>query len=334
MKTLRWLAVLLPFASVACNNNNDSAAAAASASAAAAAAAASASAAQAQASAVPPPSASASTAAADAGGPMIGRHGGVAGMLLRSSLDLDGVTDAQKDTIGKLGASLDSDDVKTASKAFRTDLVAGVRAGKIDTTKTQPDEAAFDKAIAAAQQRQADAINGLHTALGADLRKALTAAVRTKQAARDAKMPPMPDAGAADWQKRRVDRMTRDLALDDGQQKQVTALVAKGDAPTPATMQSWHDDMKKKTEALLTAFELEAFDAKKLDLSMGPGKKPPHDALDKQVTFFTGLLPILRPDQREKMAVSLERPRGPGGPGGPPHNEGDVDPSVGDFDLP
>jgi Spy/CpxP family protein refolding chaperone len=331
MKTLRWLAVLLPFASVACNNNNSSGDSQASASASAVVA--SASAPQPQASAATAPSAS--TAAADAGGPMIGRHAGAAGMLIRSSLDLAGLTDVQKDTIGKLGASLDSDDVRNANKTFRTDLVAGVRAGKVDTTKTQPDEAAVDKAVAAAQQKQADAINGLHAALAGDLRKALTAAVRTKQAAHEEKMPPMAsDAGAADWQKRRVDRMTREFALDDAQQKQVTALVAKGDAPTPATMQSWHDDMKKKMEALLTAFEQDTFDAKKLDLARAPGKKAPHDALDKQVTFVTGMLGILRPEQRDKLAASLERPRTSGGPPAGPHNEGDMDPSVGDFDLP
>ncbi len=107
--------------------------------------------------------------------------------------------------------------------------------------------------------------------------------------------------------------------------------MAKSPAPTPAAMQAKHDDMKKRWDAVLTAFEPDSFSAKKLDLSMG-GK--PHDEMEKRVTFVTGLLPILRPDQRDKFASTIERAHGPeGGPGHPGHNEGEVDQGT-DFEVP
>ncbi len=333
MTALRSLVLLLPLSVLACHEDSAGPGGAASATATVPA---SASAPQPQASVATAPSASASAAAATAA---FGRRAGLAGMMLRSSMDLSGVTDAQKDTITKLGTSLDSDDgTRDAFKAFHADLVAGVKAGKVDTAKMQADEAAIDKIIAAGQAKQADALDGLHAALTADQRKALTAAVRARQAAREEKMPPMPppgDAGTPDWQKRRVDRLTRELALDDGQQKQVTALVAKNAPASPGTWQTRRDEMKKKSEAILAAFEQDAFDAKKQDLSMGPPGGKPHEMFDKQVALVSGLLPILKQDQRDKLAASMDRPHGPEGfPGRPGHTEGDVDPAAQDFDFP
>ena len=335
MRAIRTFVLLLPFSLLACHDDSAGSGGAASATAIATA---SASAPQPQASVATAPSASSAAAAA----PTFGRRAGLAGMMLRSSMDVSGLTDAQKDTITKLGTSLDSDSdgTRDAFKTFHGDLVAGVKAGKVDTAKMQGDEAAIDKVIAAAQAKQADALDGLHAALNGDQRKALTAAVRAKQAAREERMPPAPPAGdagtaAADWQKRKVDRMTRELALDDGQQKQVTALVAKNAPASPVTWQARRDEMKKKSEAILTAFEQDAFDGKKQDLSMGPPGAKPHDMFDKHIALVSGLLPILKQDQRDKLAASMDRPHGPeGAPGRPGHTEGDVDPAAEDFDFP
>jgi Spy/CpxP family protein refolding chaperone len=74
------------------------------------------------------PSASASAAARTR--PKFGRHGGIASSLFRGARDLD-LTDAQKDSLDKIEADLKADDdgIRSAMKAFRTDLVAGVKAG-------------------------------------------------------------------------------------------------------------------------------------------------------------------------------------------------------------
>jgi hypothetical protein len=48
-----------------------------------------------------------------------------------------------------------------------------------------------------------------------------------------------------------------------------------------------------------------------VDLTLLPGKTA-HDALDHMTAFFTQLLPVLHPDQRERLGNALDRPFGAG----------------------
>jgi hypothetical protein len=247
--------------------------------------------------------------------PMIGRHGGIAAGLFRAAADLPTLTDAQKDSLNGIEATLKTDDqgVRTAMKAFRADLLAGVKAGKIDATKMTADDAVVDKAIADHQDKEATALDSLYKLLDAGQRTAAVAAVRAKQAERETRMANWmkeSDGGAPDWSKRRLDKLTADLTLDAGQQKQVAAILTKAaDPPNGAGMQGRWDDHKKRIEALLTSFASASFDAKKADLQILPGKTP-HDPADHMAAFFTQLLPILHPDQRDKLAASMDRPFG------------------------
>jgi hypothetical protein len=167
--------------------------------------------------------------------------------------------------------------------------------------------------------QDAEALNGLHALLDAGMRKTLTTSVRAKQAAIDARRPPdNADAGMPEWTKRKLDRMTADLSLDPGQQKQVGALLAKGD-DSPAAQIAHREESKKHLETLLTGFEADTFDAKKFDLSMG-GAKSPHEPMEHEVTYLTSLLPILHQDQRDKLAAQRASRPSFGGPfGNRPH---------------
>ena len=273
---------------------------------------------------------SASVVFVDAAAPAIPRHAGFAGQLLREALTLDGITDDQRDAIGKLGPPLDSDDVRAAYRSFRSDLAAGVRTGAVDKAKSAADDAAVDKAAAAEQQRQADAIDGLHAALDGGMRKALTASVRAKRAALEHGPVVVPDAGAPELQKRRLDRLTHELGLDDAQQKQVAALVGRSEVVTPATIQARRDDLRKRTDALLAAFEQDTFSAKRFDLTMTPGRRP-HEVLDKQATFYGALTGLLKPEQRARLAARIDRGPVPTRPGA--RGESTFDPSADEVDL-
>jgi Spy/CpxP family protein refolding chaperone len=268
--------------------------------------------------------------------PMIGRHGGIAAGLFRATNDLT-LTDAQKDSLTAIETALKADDdgVRTAMKAFRADLLAGVKAGKLDTAKMTADDAVVDKAIADHQDKEATALDSLYKLLDATQRTAVVAAVRAKQAERETHMTGWmkeADGGAPDWGKKRLDKLTADLGLDAGQQKQAAAILTKAaDPPNAAGMQSRWDDMKKRMDALLTAFASPTFDAKKADLTVLPGKAA-HDPMDHMVAFFTQLLPVLHPDQRDKLAASMDRPFGAhdgppgvmGGQGMPHHPVDDI----------
>lgn len=234
-------------------------------------------------------------------------HGGVDAILFRAAQDLQ-LTDAQKAQVAALEGRLHDRETgpRDAMKAFSSDLAAQVRAGKIEATKLQPDETAVDAALKAMLEKQATALAGLHALLDANQRKALTDAVRARWAAREASARSR-DGGADDWAARRLDRMTNDLGLDAGQQKQVAALLAK--QPARSAMRA---DMSKHLAALLAAFEVDPFDASQ---ALQPTLKGPHDAMDRQIAFTAQVLPVLRADQREKFAASTSRPHGRGGPG-------------------
>jgi Spy/CpxP family protein refolding chaperone len=270
------------------------------------------------ASAAPPaPSASASVTAAAKPHRNVRRHGGIASALFHAANDLPDLSQAQQDSLDKIEATLKSDDdgIRTAMKAFRTDLVAGVRAGKLDTTKLKTDDGGVDKAIADHQSKEADALDSLFALLQPIQRSALVSNIKAKQAEREQHMTEWmqgkdADGGTVDWTKKRLDKLTTDLTLDAGQQKQVAAILAKPtDVPNAAGMQARWADRKAKADALLTAFAGESFEAKKLDLSVMPGKTA-HDPMDHMVSFYTQLLPILHPDQRDKLATSMDRPFG------------------------
>ncbi len=243
------------------------------------------------------------------------RHVGLAGILLKAAYDLP-LTDDQKAQLEKADAPLYPEGAPspwTAVRAFQADLVEGIRHDKIDMTKIRADEADLDRAVAAGQAAEANALNSLHAALDAATRQALVDAVKAKGAAgpvglRDAGLPlPPPDAGVVDWGKRRLDRLAGDLGLDDAQQKQAAPMVARDTAASsPAAIQARREALQKRIDALLVAFPKDAFDARKLDLS-GPAGQPPHERLDQAAALAAALLPILRIGQIGRLAEQTER---------------------------
>ncbi|HEY6460734.1 MAG TPA: hypothetical protein VIY73_11305, partial [Polyangiaceae bacterium] len=235
-------------------------------------------------------------------------HVGLAGVLLRGAYEFNLDAD-QRASLDKAEDQLYADAASspwTALKSFNTDLVAGIRADKLDNAKLKADYDAVDKAVLAGEGREADALNTLHAALDSTQRKALADQVRARRLAHERRTPVGPDGGAPDHVKMRLVRMTADLGLDDAQQKSVGALLAKDPTLNAAAVQAKRDAAHKQLDTLLTEFAKDDFDAKKVDLSQG-GTKTPHEAMERHATFTAQLLPILHPDQREKLAIHTER---------------------------
>jgi Spy/CpxP family protein refolding chaperone len=273
--------------------------------------------------------ASGSADAGDHEGKRAGAHGGPSMMLFQAARALD-LKDDQKAKIdaAEKTAQAGMDDaareaMKSAAKDLHTELVAGIKAGKIDSAKLEPKYAAIEKLAADGHAKAAEALTALHAALDATQRKATTANVRAKQAAREAKMAHRegPDGGAPDGggarflTKRMLGGLTRGLELDAEQEKKVDAIIAKEDGkagPDPAAM-------KKNVDALLTAFDKDTFDAKKLDVFDAKRARGP---MELETKLLAQLLPILKPEQREKLAAKMEKGPSPhgrrGGFGSPP----------------
>jgi Spy/CpxP family protein refolding chaperone len=267
------------------------------------------------------------------------RHGGIGSSLFRATHDLD-LPQGQQNALDKIESALKADDegIRTTMKTFRADLITGVRAAKLDTAKLTADDSVVDTAIADHQSKEVEALDSLHLLLDATQRATIVASIRAKQGEHESRMigwmrANEADGGAPDWNRKRLDRLASDLALEPGQQKQVAAILAKaGGPPNASAMQLRWEERKQRADALLTAFASDTFDAKKLDLSILPGKTA-HEAMDRMVTFFTQILPTLHPDQRDRLAAALVRPFGGGdhaGMPGPAPARGPVD----DFAFP
>ncbi|MCC6645502.1 MAG: periplasmic heavy metal sensor [Polyangiaceae bacterium] len=268
------------------------------------------------ASASAPVAAAPSPPAASSGRPRArerGHHGG-GSPIARLVHEADGLelSDAQRATVEKLEQDLKPAPGARADRKEEHDaLVAGVRAGRIDPAKIDAARADLDKAQAAQRERELSTLAALHAALQPAQRKALVAAAREKQEKRDRH-----DDGGDPRQKgdptgfatRRAERLTKQLELDPAQQKKVEALVAKTrpEAPAPAELEASRAASKARVLALWAAFEADAFDPKKLEAAPpAPAKARARGKQD--LSFLAELLPILRPDQRERLAASMEK---------------------------
>jgi Spy/CpxP family protein refolding chaperone len=257
-----------------------------------------------------PPAASAPAAPAHA---VLGRHPGVGVGLFLATNDL-ALSQAQQTALAPVDVSLRTGDeaVAVATRAYRSSLQAGIKAGKLDTAKLSDTAAAVDKAVGDAKDREASALDSLHSVLDPAQRATAVATARGRQNEHDQRMAAWlaADGGAADWRTKRVEELTTELSLDATQQKQVAAVMAKThEPPASAAVKTRWDDADKRKTALYNAFEGATFEAKKLDL--GPvSDKTAHETLDHLTAFVAQLLPVLHPDQRDKLAAHFDHPLG------------------------
>ncbi len=273
------------------------------------------------------PQASAPAPSADAPKPLMVRGGGQAGLLLMATRSVE-LKDDQKAKIEAIAEPFKGGDpLKDDAKALHTELVAEVKAGKIENAKLEPLLAALEKAAKEQHDKENNALDALYAALEPAQRAKMVAQVRSRNEAREAAMKaqggpdggarPLVDGMAAKW----IERLTKPLDLDAAQQAKVTALVPK---PDPKKADEEHLERKKQTDALLAAFEKEGFDAKKLP-ALDPKKA--RAPFQEHIKLLTQLIAILKPEQREKLATGMSNsprggPFGPsfgghGGPGGP-----------------
>jgi Spy/CpxP family protein refolding chaperone len=227
---------------------------------------------------------------------------------------------------GDAGDPKDAKDaMKEASKELHAELLAAVKAGKIDAAKLEPRYAALERAMSAEHDKQAAALTALHDALDATQRKTVIVSVRAKILDREEKMAAHAkghagdagdagaDAGKPHAGKRAVDHLLRGLELDADQQKRVDALTPKDEGKG---MRPDMAELNKHMEALLVAFEKDAFDAKKVDAFDAKRFRGP---MEEETKLLGQLLPILKPEQREKLAAKMEKgpsPHGRHGGGG------------------
>lgn len=310
----RYLAVLLLAASCSNAAKPDGAAASASASASAAPLADF---------EAPTPSASAAPSAAPSASAAPEKakpqpRRGLAGELFTRARAL-ALSDEQKGKLDGIeervwGSPKDEEETRVALKELFAVVLEGVKTGHVVETKLHPHYATLERIAKARRESEAVALNELHDLLEPEQRKELVEALGKKypsaaeKAAKAAKAPkPAKPPAAAEKSKtgdkkaRRHARVTSLLGLDEKQQQRVTPILARFDAEPKN--KATREAREKRMRALILAFAKDDFDATKLELGRGPKAR-----MSDRVAFIIELLAILRVDQREKLARTLERP--------------------------
>lgn len=230
------------------------------------------------------------------------RMGGPAGVLLHAARDLE-LKPAQVAAVEKLEAQLrEAGPVGPDRGAAHQAMVAGVREGKIDRAKI---EAAASKGREAHKAAQIAALDGLHAALTPAQRQELAASVRARHEGRGERGERGMGRGRHHGEHggMRAEMLVKKLDLDAAQQRAVDAIVQKREAaPAPEGRGA---EMKARMDTLLAAFAADGFSAAKQD--MGPPAGTKMDPALSHADFLAELLPVLRADQREKLALSMEK---------------------------
>lgn len=267
------------------------------------------------------PSADASASAHARRAPFV-RLAGVGGQLFRATQQLE-LREDQKAALEKISADLNEarqqDGGNTSRIEMREaneDLVAGIKAGKVDVAKCNAHGPLLEKAAASARDKDDEALKRLHEILDAGQRATVVGNVRKQEEKREARMKAheKPDAATVNFARQRMESFTRDLGLDAEQQKKIEAAYPAADSKAVSDVR---EEAKKELDALLTAFEKDTFDPKAAIGDVHKAKR----AFEELVAFMAKITPVLKPEQREKLAKKLEhqgeRPGGFGGPGRP-----------------
>ncbi|MBX3233172.1 MAG: Spy/CpxP family protein refolding chaperone [Labilithrix sp.] len=248
---------------------------------------------------------------------MMVRAGGAVGSLFRAASQLD-LKEEQRTRIEKIATDLreadraggegDAGGVRKELRAIHDEMVAGAKAGKVDAAKLEPHFSVLEKEAKERHARDVDALGKLHAVLEPAQRTSVAATVKKSEDDRAGRMKAQETAlaarvadGGMTATRRRYESWVRELSLDDEQKKKLEAFIPKDD---PKAQLEQREDGKKRSDATIAAFEKETFDANAPPPPDGSRIRRPYD---EQVKFFNQLIPILKPEQKDKLVQRLER---------------------------
>ena len=217
------------------------------------------------------------------------------------------LSDAHRALLRTLRDQLEANerDTRAAFHALRMELARQVRAGAIDRAALQPQENAAVQALQAHIDKEADTLNMLHATLDPSQQAAVVVAVRATQPGRTETQPPAGEPPSPEtMRQKKLDRLTTELGLDSAQQQQVSAML-EAQPPRPARMRQ--RGRPPQMDAILAGFASNTFDAR--TTIPAPPISPTdmmREGIEREVAFLTKLLPILRADQRERLASKME----------------------------
>jgi Spy/CpxP family protein refolding chaperone len=224
-------------------------------------------------------------------------HGGVT-MFVAMSLDMLGLPPEEKDKVEKIRADLHAKmaPARDAEHALLQVLADGIAAGAIDDAKVNDALAQVATATAAVHAASIEALNQLHAALTGPERRALV----DKTHAHWHVWRQVHDEHPASREKgSHLTALAERLQLTPEQVEQIARAL-------PAAPPVDHAPVENHLQAFATAFESETFDAATLTTADPANAHIGKRGSERLVGFYKAVVPVLTPEQRQKLAAHLQ----------------------------
>lgn len=222
--------------------------------------------------------------------------------LLGAAASDTSLSDSQQTTVRILKEDLRESRhaLGSALHQLQADLAAQVRTGTIDPIEVQADETLLSDAVQARITQEINSLDGLHATLDASERASAAAEVRSGRGHAEMQTNP----GAATLLAERLDRLSCALGLDHDQRQRISALMSEQPSPGPA----FRAELEQRFDQVLNTFWNENFNARAAMQMAAPSPAAMvHERLRDATAFLTQLMAILRPDQRETLADTIEK---------------------------
>jgi Spy/CpxP family protein refolding chaperone len=229
-------------------------------------------------------------------------HGGVT-MLLALSLDNLGLPPEQQAVVAKIQADLFAgmEPARVGARDVLTALADGMAAGTIDEARVNAAITEIERASGLVHEATVDALNRLHAALTPPQRAALVDKMEAHWAVfRQANAGD--EQGAKDRTSGHLAELTADLGLSADQGSQIAASFQARMRAAPGAMDAAAMDAHMQRFA---AFRSDTFDAKTLTGGGAVNANLAARGAARMARFYEAAAPVLTPEQRAKLALSL-----------------------------
>jgi Spy/CpxP family protein refolding chaperone len=231
-------------------------------------------------------------------------HGGFA-MFIAMSLDSLNITPDQTAAIDKIRTDMLAR-MSAAHDAEKLVLLAvadGIAAGKIDPVKVDPAIAHVTHTAAGVHEAVADSLNALHATLTPPQRVALVDKVEAHfDVWQDTNAPDEP--AARDAHGGQLGRLAKELELSP---QQIEAIRASFTSSMSGVAKLERAEAEDHMKAFAAAFASDPFDAKTLASGAAVNAHMATWGITRTVHFYEAVVPVLTPEQRQKLADSVRR---------------------------
>jgi Spy/CpxP family protein refolding chaperone len=222
--------------------------------------------------------------------------GGPFAHKLQKALSEVGLRTDQKNALENLRLKIvaETATMRKARSDLFAELAQQIRRGALDESRLSALKGAIEKEMTADRPVFVSALNALHNTLDAAQRQKLV----------DNLKPQRPWMGRG--RQHFVEKLQKEIGLTDEQMGQIRDTIKAQMKQHRNELRGKMGKMRGELKAAAEAFVSDSFDAAKIPL-LAQGHQMMGNHMDKMIAVGKQVLPILTPEQREKLATLLEQ---------------------------